>query len=121
MKALDQSIFASVVTVLVGVWVAISPIWISVTGRALTSVIITGAVITLAGLVQLFWKNVLPSWVSGIAAVWLFASAFGFSNLSTSAKWSMALSAVAVFVLAFWDGVEISNLNKHNTREYHMQ
>lgn len=71
MNSLGQSRLASVVALLVGAWVAISPIWISVTGGALTSVIITGIVIAVAGLVQLFWKNAIPSWISGLAAVWL--------------------------------------------------
>jgi uncharacterized membrane protein (UPF0136 family) len=118
MNNLGQSRLASVVALLVGAWVAISPIWISVTGGALTSVIITGIVIAVAGLVQLFWKNAIPSWISGLAAVWLFISAFAFSNMGTSAMWSMVVSAIAVFILAFWDGMEVTQYNQHVSQHH---
>ena len=72
----DQTRFASVLTFLAGVWVAISPTWIHVSGAALASVVITGIVIALAGFVQYFWENTLPSWIGGLAAVWLFLSIF---------------------------------------------
>lgn len=113
MEDRSQSKLASVLTLLVGIWVAISPIWISVTGGALTSVIITGIVVALAGLVQYFWENPLPSWISGLAAVWLFISAFSF-GVSHAMMWSQILSAIATFLLASWDGVEISHVHEHS-------
>lgn len=106
---LSQSRFASVVMLLVGVWVAISPIWISVTGGALTSVIITGIVIALAGLVQYFWKSSVPSWIAGLAAIWLFISAFVF-GVSAGAAWNQVIFAVAAFLLAYWDGFEMTQV-----------
>lgn len=109
---LSQSRLASVVLVLVGIWVAISPIWISVTGGALTSIIITGIVIALAGLVQYFTRMSWPSWVAGLAAVWLFISTFVF-NVSTGASWNQIIFAVVAFVLAYWDGFEITQVQHH--------
>lgn len=115
MAADVQSKTTSVIILLVGIWVALSPIWISMTGGQIASVIATGSIIAIAGLVQYFWENTLPSWLSGLASIWLFISAFMFSA-GTGVKWSNILSAIAVFVLSYWDGIEVSHL-----REDHRQ
>jgi hypothetical protein len=111
MEAQVQTRTGSVITLLIGVWIALSPIWITMTGGQITSVIITGVIIALAGLVQYFWANSLPSWISGLASVWLFISAFLFSA-GTGVRWSNILSAIAVFLLSFWDGVEVTHLGE---------
>lgn len=110
-----QSIVASVIILLIGIWVALSPIWVVLSGGATASTIITGIIIALAGLVQIFWEVSLPSWVSGLAAVWLFISAFAFSA-GTGGKWSLIVSAIAVFILSYWDGAEVSQLHAHKRR-----
>lgn len=111
---LSQSRFASVVMLLVGIWVAISPIWISLTGGALTSTIITGVVIALCGLVQYFWQAAVPSWIAGLAAVWLLISTFAFS-VSTGAAWNQIIFAIVTLVLAYWDGFEVTQVQHHRT------
>jgi len=114
-----QSVFASLLILLVGIWVAISPIWVVVSGGAKTSVIITGIIMALAGLVQLFWEVSVPSWISALAAVWLFISAFTF-GVGTGAMWSQMLSAIAVFVLSYWDGFEVNHLHAHHVNAARM-
>jgi len=115
METLSQSRLASVLTVLLGAWVMISPVFISITGGALTSLLITGAVLIVFGLVQLVWENTLPSWINVLAAVWLFISAFAFT-ISTAAAWNQVISAVIAFVLAIWDGVEMGEVQRmHRT------
>lgn len=101
---------ASVMLFLTGTWLALSPIWISVTGAALTSVIVTGVVLAMAGAVQYFWHSTLPSWVAGLTAAWLFVSVFVFSDLGDSAVINMVLVSLVGFVLAFWDGLEVRQL-----------
>jgi hypothetical protein len=118
MKDIDQSRTASVLTLIVGLWVAFSPLFISVSGFALGSVIVLGAIIAIAGLIQLFWENVLPSWVSGIAAVLLFILAFIPMSLGMSAVWNMLISGIVVFVLAIWDEVEVSHLVGEDRRSH---
>lgn len=110
---LNQSRVASVLMMLAGIWVAISPIWISMTGGSLVSIIATGSVIGLAGLVQFFWKAAVPSWVAGLASVWLFVSAFTYT-MSTAASWNQVIAAVFTLVVAYWDGFEITQVS-HNT------
>lgn len=117
MKTRDQSRLASLLTLLIGVWAVLSPIWISVSGGALASVIITGLVIVAASAVQYFWNNIALSWVIGIAAAWLFLSALLYS-ISAGAAWSQILSAVAIGVLAYWDGIEVTHL-EHDNKHHH--
>jgi hypothetical protein len=89
----------------------LSPLFISVTGAALSSLLITGAVMIVFGLVQLFWDNSLPSWINALAAVWLFVSAFTFT-VSNAVVWNQVVTAVIVFALAMWDGAEIGEVNR---------
>ena len=93
------------------------PVFTSVTGAALVSTLITGGVIALAGLVQLFWENVLPSWVEGLVAIWLFTSAIVFT-ISAAAAWNLVLAAIAAIFIALWDGFEVSEL--HQARHQHL-
>ena len=117
MNSKEQSRLASVIILLIGIWVALSPIWITMTGGAVASAIITGVVIALAGLVQLFWENEFPSWISGLASIWLFISAFLFSA-GTGVHWSNILSAIAVFILSYWDGFEVTQLRQHRDSQH---
>lgn len=116
MKDIDQSRTASILTLIAGIWIAASPIFIPVAGGLFVSMIILGAVIALAGLVQIFWENILPSWISGIAAVLLFIAAFITGTASAAAMWNMIISAIAVFALAVWDEVEIAHFIGENRR-----
>jgi hypothetical protein len=115
MERLSQSRLASSLTVILGAWIMISPIFISITGAALTSLLITGAVMIVFGLIQLTWENSLPSWVNTIAAIWLFVSAFTFT-VSAAVTWNQAVSAILVFLLSAWDGVEMGEVQRmHHT------
>ena len=116
MERLSQSRLASSLTVILGAWLMLSPIFISITGAALTSLLITGAVMIVFGLVQLFWENSLPSWVNAVAAVWLFISAFTFT-VSTAVVWNQVIFGIIAFVLAVWDGAEMGEV--HRLRHTH--
>lgn len=113
MESLTQSRVASVTTTLLGIWLAVSPVFISITGGALTSLIVVGVVMALAGLVQLFSTNSTPSWLVGLLAIYLFISAFAF-NVSNAVTWNEVISAIVAFVLAAWDGIEISTARQHH-------
>jgi hypothetical protein len=113
MRELNQSRFASVLTIILGAWLLLSPAFISISGAALGSLIVTGIVVVLAGLMQLFMKNSVPSWITGIAAVYLLITAFSFS-VSNAVAWNQVLSAIIGFVLAVWDGFEISEFRSHH-------
>lgn len=109
-----QSKTASVLSIIAGIWLALSPIWISISGAgAVWSLYIVAGIFILFGLIQLFTESTLPSWIVALAAVWLFMSAFALS-VSSAAAWNQAITAVVAFILATWDGVEISHVhNRH--------
>lgn len=110
MNARAQSLFASVLAIIIGAWVMLVPVFTSLSGAALVSTLIAGGVIALAGLVQIFWENVLPSWVNAVVAVWLFISVFAFT-VSAAVAWNLVLAAIAAFLVAVWDGLEISEVH----------
>lgn len=114
MDTRTQSQTAGLLTVGVGAWLVMSPLFITMTGSALVSTLIVGGFLALAGIVELFWQNTLPSWLSAVAAVWLFVSIFIFS-MSDAAAWSLAVSAVVAFALSVWDGLEIAELQNQQT------
>ena len=115
MERLSQSRLASSLTVVVGAWLMLSPIFISITGGAFVSLLITGGVMIVFGLMQLGTETSLPSWINALAAIWLFISAFAFS-LSAAATWNQVLFAIIAFVLATWDGAEIGAVHRtHHT------
>jgi hypothetical protein len=106
MKHLDQVRIASLLTALLGVWILISPIFISVTGAALVNTLVVGAVLTGLGIMQLFIHNSVPSWVNGFAGMWLVVSAFVFSVSSDMAA-NMIISGLVGVILALWDTNEV--------------
>lgn len=109
----SQSRLASVIMLLLGIWVVVSPTWITMPQAAVISTVITGAVIGILGIIQFFMENSVPSWITGIAAIWLFISAFSF-GMSTGAAWDLVISAVIAFILAIWDGREITVFSEHH-------
>lgn len=116
MEDREQSRVASVLAVLVGAWLLISPIWIPVTDAALISLLIVGVIMVAAGFVQYFTESMMPSWVIGVAAAWLFVSTFVF-GVSTTAAYSQIISAIVAFALAYWDGMEIMHI--HDSHRQH--
>lgn len=109
MNNLMQSRIASMAIAVIGAWLLISPAVITLSGAALISVMAIGAFFVAAGVVQFFWENTLPSWATAIVAVWLIGSTIVF-NLEGAALWSQAVTAVAAFIVATWDGVEIDQV-----------
>ncbi|HEX5455984.1 MAG TPA: hypothetical protein VFW77_01320 [Candidatus Saccharimonadales bacterium] len=118
MEKMSQSRLASILTMVVGIWLLVSPAFMSVTGGALTNMMIIGAVFVVAGFIQLFWVNTLPSWINALVAIWLFISAFSYS-VGNGIAWSETISAVVVFILATWDGVEISQVRQDRQHHAH--
>jgi|SRR5579883_2236812 len=109
MNNVMQTRVASVLIAAVGIWLLVSPLFIATTGGALISTLAVGGVLGLAGIVQFFWENAIPSWVSGLAAAWLAVSAVVFS-MDSALLWSTGLAAAATFLLALWDGIEVDQV-----------
>lgn len=119
MKDIIQSRIASGLTVLLGIWLVLTPLAISMTGAGLVSIIVTGGVLAAAGLVQMFWFNLLPSTINILASIWLFISAFVF-DMANGASWNMVIVAIVTFILAFWDGIEANEVNRERHHHVHV-
>ena len=113
MKDIYQSRLASALLLLVGLWVAVTPAWISMSWGAQVSTLIVGAVVAVMSITQYFVKSAIPSWIIGIAATWLIISIFTL-DMSTGAAWSAAVAAIASAILALWDGAEIEHFAHHH-------
>ena len=109
MNNVMQTRIASLLTAVVGVWLLISPLFIAITGGALVSTFIVGGILVAAGIVQFFWENTVPSWVSGLTAIYMAVSAVAFS-MSGGVLWSTLAAAAAAFLLALWDGAEVDQV-----------
>lgn len=114
MNDVEQSRTASVLSIIAGIWLAISPIWIAISGAgSYWSLYIVAAIFIVFGLVQLFTENSLPSWIVALASIWLFISAFAL-GVSSAAAWNQAVTAIVAFLLAAWDGAEINHVHQHH-------
>lgn len=109
MKDVMQTRIASVLTAVLGLWLLLSPTFITTTGGALASTLVAGSVLTLAGIVELFWKNTVPSWISGLTAAWLLVSTSVF-GMADALFWDTIAAAAIAFMAAIWDGIEISKV-----------
>ncbi|HET9098464.1 MAG TPA: hypothetical protein VFN51_02500 [Candidatus Saccharimonadales bacterium] len=108
-----QSKLASTLAAIVGAYIGLSPIWTTMTEGVMVSAIATGSVIFLASLWQMATKSTLPSWINGLASIWLIIGAIIFGAYSFSVI-SQIVAGVAVFFLASWDGAEVSNYNNRH-------
>lgn len=119
MKKQSQTRLASSLSLLVGVWVLISPLVVTVSGVAFASLIIVGILMILAAMIQLFLENAVPSWVNAVLAAWLLLSAFVFA-VGAGAMVSQIIAAVVAFIIAYWDGVEVDEMRQlHHLRAQH--
>lgn len=109
MKDVTQTRIASVLTAALGVWLLVSPLFIETTNGALVSTLIAGSIFTLAGIVELFWENTVPSIVSGVTAVWMAISTITF-NMTDALLWNTIIIAAAMLLVAIWDGIEIGKV-----------
>lgn len=98
---------ASVATIVLGIWVALSPLYITVEGGALISMIVVGALLAVLGLTQLFVRSTLPSMLGVILGLWLIVSSIVFS-VSSAAMINMVVTGLVTFVATLWDGVEVN-------------
>lgn len=74
---------------------------------------IVGAIVIIFSILQYFFRNITPSWINGIAAIWLFVSVFVY-GMGAGASWSAVLAALVIVVLSFWDGIELGQTVRHH-------
>lgn len=111
MKERNQSRLASGLIVLFGLWIALTPVWLQMSGGASLSTVIVGAGIAICGVVQYFWADTLPSTVVSLGAIWTFVSAL-ILPMGNGAILNLIMSAIAVFFLSLWDSTELDIIDR---------
>lgn len=110
-----QARLASLLTILVGAYVALSPLWTAMSHEVMISAIVTGVIVTAASIWQFFSKATFPTWINAVAAIWLIVGVLTLGTY-TFATWSQILAGAAVFLLAGWDGAEVAHYNHDHFR-----
>ena len=113
MDDLAQSRFASTLALIIGIWVIVSSVWLPMSTNARMSTLVVGIVMVVMSIAQYFVRNSTPSLVNGFAAVWLVVSVFLYGMMAAAA-WSAVIAAASVFILSWWDGVEIESYRHHH-------
>lgn len=100
------------VTLLIGVWVGISP-WVlgySTAGIATANAVVFGIAIVVYSIVELSVPRVWEEWLMVLAGVWLLISPWVLQfSQSTAAAWDTALTGIAVGILALWAMAQFSS------------
>jgi hypothetical protein len=103
----NQIRLASSATMLFGVWLATSPLFLSISGGAFWNQLIAGVALVLFGGIQMFVKSTLPSLATGLIGAWMILAPFVLT-VSAALVWSQVISGAAILLLAIWDGREVS-------------
>jgi membrane-associated phospholipid phosphatase len=110
----EQVKTASALNIVAGIWLALSPIWISLFGAGqFWSLYIVAGIVIVFSFIQLFSDSTLPSWLTALAAIWLFISAFAL-GVTTAAAWNQAITAIVAFALSVWDSVEVGHVHQRH-------
>ncbi len=99
--------YASGIMMLLGAYLALSPIFIVVTGAAFWTQIIAGAALFGFGASQISAESTLPSWLNGLVGLAMVGSAY-FFGLSGTAFWNEIIVGVAAVLMATYDGYEVA-------------
>lgn len=100
-KAQARSI--SIINFLIGVWMIISPFILGYsTNGAYWSQIITGVIVALASLARMAMPRMAwPSWINGIAGIWLIISPFVIGYNTAAGYWNSVIFGIILAVLGF--------------------
>ncbi len=108
----------SVVAVLAGIWLVISPFILGYNsaGNA-TQQIVFGAIVIILGFVRMALPNVVwPSWVNFIIGLWVIVAPFTMAA-TTAARWNEVITGIIVAVVAYSSSVVTTH--SHSTHSHH--
>lgn len=104
-----QARIASGLTLVLGLWLIVSPLLLEVAGGAAWNNIVFGfAIVLLAAgrVVQPVAKSRLASWINAVIGVWLVASPVAFDFVTRAATWNNAIVGVLVVAFALWSSTQ---------------
>jgi hypothetical protein len=105
--------YAGGLTMLLGIWLAVSSILFGLSTAAFTSQIISAIALILLGAAEMYSRTTWPSWLSAVVGLWLVISPI-FINVSTGAMWNQVILGLIAIGVGLWDrSVVTSSLRPH--------
>lgn len=99
--------YASGILMLLGAYLALSPIFIAVSGAAFWTQVIAGAALFVFGASQISAESTIPSWINGLVGLAMVGAAYYF-GLNGAAFWNEVIVGAAAVLLATYDGYEVA-------------
>lgn len=110
MKNNTQIRVASGVLATIGLWMMLLPLFTTIEGGALVSVVVSGMILIVSAGLQVMVKNSLPSIVSALVGLWLMTSVLVFS-VSEVAAMNILIAGMLTFFASVWDGIEVAEVS----------
>lgn len=107
--------YAGGITMLVGIWLAISSLLFNLSVEAFTSQMVAAVALILIGAAEMYTRSTWVSWLSALAGLWLVVSPMIFT-VSTAAVWNIVLMGVLAIGIGIWDRNLVSSGLRTHTR-----
>ena len=107
--------YAGGITMLLGIWLAISSLLFNLSAAAFTSQIIAAMALILLGAAEMYSRSTWVSWMSAVVGLWLIVSPLMIS-VSTAAMWNMIIMGVAAIGVGLWDRSLVTSGLRPHTR-----
>jgi hypothetical protein len=105
--------YAGGITMLLGIWLAVSSLLFNLSVGAFTSQIIAAMALILIGAAEMYSRNTWVSWLSAVVGLWLVVSPL-LIGVSTTAFWNMIVVGILAIGIGLWDrSLVMSGLRTH--------
>ena len=94
--------YAGGITMLLGIWLAISSLMFNLSAGAFTSQIISAMALILIGAAEMYSRTTWLSWLSAVIGLWLVLSPLMMS-VSTAAFWNQMIVGLLAIGVGMWD------------------
>lgn len=94
----------SIVNLILGLWLIVSPYLFGYTSGAITNSVILGIIVAILAIVRLATPSqVWASWLNGIAGLWLIIAPFIVGFSVAAGYWNEIIVGIIVAVVGFWN------------------
>jgi hypothetical protein len=105
--------YAGGLTMVLGIWLAVSSLLFGLSPAAFTSQIIVAMILILAGAAEMYSRSTWISWLSAVAGLWLVVSPI-FITVSDAGFWNQMVVGLIAIGFGVWDrNVITSGLRPH--------
>ena len=105
--------YAGGLTMLLGIWLAVSSLLFGLSTTAFTSLIISAMGLILVGAAEMYTRNTWTSWLCAVIGLWLLVSP-AFIAVTTGGMWNQIIVGLIAIGVGLWDrSVVTSGLRPH--------